>query len=115
MNTLHNPFVLLAVRETVRHASDCGGGTGIFLAVNSSTIVVIRGKRACIWGSIYLDMFGEEDKELKYVSRERVIYLWINCLLVGTYLNLTLFCSFSDEASPCSYIRRDTDYLSTSG
>ena len=54
-----------AVRETVRHASDCGGGTGIFLAVNSSTIVVIRGKRACIWGSIYLDMFGEEDKELK--------------------------------------------------
>ena len=57
--------LLPAVRETVRHASDCGGGTGIFLAVNSSTIVVIRGKRACIWGSIYLDMFGEEDKELK--------------------------------------------------
>ena len=57
--------ILTAVRETVRHASDCGGGTGIFLAVNSSTIVVIRGKRACIWGSIYLDMFGEEDKELK--------------------------------------------------
>ena len=60
--------LLSAVRETVRHASDCGGGTGIFLAVNSSTIVVIRGKRACIWGSIYLDMFGEEDKELKYVT-----------------------------------------------
>jgi E3 ubiquitin-protein ligase UBR3 len=54
-----------AVCETVRHSWDCGGGTGIFLAVNSSTIVVIRGKRACIWGSIYLDMFGEEDKELK--------------------------------------------------
>ena len=50
--------------------------------MNSSTIVVIRGKRACIWGSIYLDMFGEEDKELKYVSREKVTYLWINCLLV---------------------------------
>ena len=26
---------------------------------------VIRGKRACIWGSIYLDAFGEEDRELK--------------------------------------------------
>ena len=62
--------LLSAVRETVRHASDCGGGTGIFLAVNSSTIVVIRGRRACIWGSIYLDMFGEEDKELKYVTRK---------------------------------------------
>ena len=53
------------VCETVNHALECGGGTGIFLAVNSSTIVVIRGKRACIWGSIYLDKFGEEDKELK--------------------------------------------------
>ena len=47
--------------ETVAHAQECGGGTGVFLAVNSSTIVVIRGKRACIWGLIYLDSFGEED------------------------------------------------------
>lgn len=51
--------------EAVRHSVDCGAGTAPFLAVNSSTIVVIRGKRACIWGSIYLDSFGEEDKELK--------------------------------------------------
>ena len=51
--------------ETVKHSWDCGGGTGIFLAVNSSTIVVIRGRRACIWGSVFLDNFGEEDKELK--------------------------------------------------
>ena len=56
---------LVGVCETVNHSVECGGGTGIFLAVNSSTIVVIRGKRACIWGSIYLDKFGEEDKELK--------------------------------------------------
>ena len=60
----YNLFVV-PVCETVNHALECGGGTGIFLAVNSSTIVVIRGKRACIWGSIYLDKFGEEDKELK--------------------------------------------------
>ena len=46
---------------------ECGAGTAAFLAVNSATIVVIRGKRACIWGSIYLDSFGEEDRELKYV------------------------------------------------
>ncbi len=58
-------YSFAGVCETVRHAQDCGGGTGVFLAVNSSTIVVIRGKRACIWGSIYLDVFGEEDKELK--------------------------------------------------
>ena len=29
-------------------------------------VQVIRGKRACIWGSIYLDAFGEEDRELKW-------------------------------------------------
>ena len=51
--------------ETVLHAQSCGGGTGVFLVVNSSTIVVIRGKRACIWGSFYLDAFGEEDKDLR--------------------------------------------------
>ena len=53
------------VHEAVRHSIDCGAGTAPFLAVNSATIVVIRGKRACIWGSIYLDAFGEEDRELK--------------------------------------------------
>ena len=47
------------------HSQDCGGGTGIFLSVNSSTIIVVRGKRACVWGSVFLDIFGEEDKELK--------------------------------------------------
>lgn len=54
-----------AMCETVMHSQDCGGGTGIFLSVNSSTIIVVRGKRACVWGSVFLDIFGEEDKELK--------------------------------------------------
>lgn len=54
-----------STHEAVRHSIDCGAGTVPFLAVNSATIVVIRGKRACIWGSIYLDAFGEEDRELK--------------------------------------------------
>ena len=38
------------------------------LLVNSSTIVVIRGPRATLWGSVYLDEHGEEDRDLKYVS-----------------------------------------------
>jgi len=25
----------------------------------------VRGKRACVWGAVFLDQFGEEDKELK--------------------------------------------------
>lgn len=53
------------VCEATKHSVDCGAGTAIFLCVSSSTIVVIRGKRACLWGSVYLDCFGEEDRELK--------------------------------------------------
>lgn len=49
----------------LQHSIDCGAGTAIFLGVNSSFIIVIRGKRACLWGSVYLDAFGEEDRELK--------------------------------------------------
>ena len=84
-------MVIIMASDQVRHSVDCGAGTAPFLAVNSATIVVslffflftfsysqlfattqlnsnnqvIRGKRACIWGSIYLDAFGEEDRELK--------------------------------------------------
>ena len=49
----------------LQHSVSCGGGTGIFLIVNSSLTVVIRGQRATLWGSVYLDAHGEEDKDLK--------------------------------------------------
>lgn len=72
--------------EAVFHSISCGAGTAMFLAVNSSTIIVIRGKRACLWGSVYLDSFGEEDRDLKrgkplYLSEDRYNLLqqqWIN-------------------------------------
>jgi len=51
--------------EAIQHSTDCGAGTVMYLSVNSSTIVVVRGRRACLWGSVYLDSFGEEDRELK--------------------------------------------------
>ncbi|KAH9404569.1 E3 ubiquitin-protein ligase ubr3, partial [Tyrophagus putrescentiae] len=62
--------------EGVMHSKKCGAGTAIYLAINSSSIIVIRGKKACIWGSVYLDEFGEEDRDLKrgkplYLSGER--------------------------------------------
>lgn len=53
------------VGEAVQHSIDCGGGTGIYLVVTSTYIIVIRGRRACLWGSLYLDDFEEEDKDLK--------------------------------------------------
>jgi len=69
-----------SVHEAVQHSIDCGAGTAIFLGVNSSFIIVIRGKRACLWGSVYLDAFGEEDRELKrgkplFLSKERYTLL----------------------------------------
>ncbi|CAH0715854.1 unnamed protein product, partial [Brenthis ino] len=65
------------VAEAVQHATDCGGGTGIFLVVTSTYIIVIRGRRACLWGSLYLDDYDEEDRDLKrgkplYLSQDRL-------------------------------------------
>ncbi|XP_039960513.1 E3 ubiquitin-protein ligase Ubr3 isoform X1 [Bactrocera tryoni] len=62
--------------EAVRHTITCGGGIGIFLVVTSTYIIVIRGRRACLWGSLYLDDFDEEDRDLKrgkplYLSQDR--------------------------------------------
>ncbi|XP_041979503.1 E3 ubiquitin-protein ligase Ubr3 [Aricia agestis] len=64
------------VAEAVAHAAECGGGTGIFLVVTSTYIIVIRGRRACLWGSLYLDSYDEEDRDLKrgkplFLSRDR--------------------------------------------
>ncbi|XP_064095704.1 E3 ubiquitin-protein ligase ubr3-like isoform X3 [Macrobrachium nipponense] len=62
--------------ECVQHAIDCGAGTAIFLVINSSTVIVIRGPRVCLWGCVHLDSFGEEDRDLKrgkplYLSEDR--------------------------------------------
>ncbi|XP_065200275.1 E3 ubiquitin-protein ligase Ubr3-like isoform X2 [Planococcus citri] len=64
------------INETIQHSIDCGAGTAMFLVITSSSVIVVRGKRACIWGSVYLDVFGEEDNELKrgkplFLSEER--------------------------------------------
>lgn len=58
--------------ETVVHSVQCGAGTSVFLAIDSCMVIVIRGRRACLWGSVYLDSFGEEDRELK---RGRPLFL----------------------------------------
>ncbi|CRK92911.1 CLUMA_CG006257, isoform A [Clunio marinus] len=62
--------------EAVRHAITCGRGTGVFLVVTSTFIIIVRGSRACLWGSLYLDGYDEEDRDLKrgkplYLSNDR--------------------------------------------
>lgn len=58
--------------ECVLHSQNCGAGTGIFLLINASVIIVIRGHRFCVWGSAYLDTHGEEDRDLR---RGKPLYL----------------------------------------
>uniref|UniRef100_A0A8C4N9D5 E3 ubiquitin-protein ligase n=2 Tax=Eptatretus burgeri TaxID=7764 RepID=A0A8C4N9D5_EPTBU len=51
--------------ECVQHTQLCGAGTGIFLLVNASVVIIIRGPEFCLWGSVYLDAHGEEDRDLR--------------------------------------------------
>ncbi|KAG8510474.1 E3 ubiquitin-protein ligase UBR3 [Galemys pyrenaicus] len=68
------------------HSQNCGAGTGIFLLINASVIIIIRGHRFCLWGSVYLDAHGEEDRDLRrgkplYICKERYKVLeqqWIS-------------------------------------
>ncbi|KAL7991648.1 hypothetical protein Chor_015904 [Crotalus horridus] len=60
----------------IKHSQNCGAGTGIFLLINASVIIIIRGHRFCLWGSVYLDAHGEEDRDLRrgkplYICKER--------------------------------------------
>ncbi|KAL8183446.1 UNVERIFIED_CONTAM: E3 ubiquitin-protein ligase ubr3 [Gekko kuhli] len=72
--------------ECVLHSQNCGAGTGIFLLINASVIIIIRGHRFCLWGSVYLDAHGEEDRDLRrgkplYMCKERYKVLehqWIS-------------------------------------
>ncbi|KAJ0737868.1 putative carboxypeptidase U transcription factor interactor and regulator Znf-B family [Helianthus annuus] len=54
------------------HATSCGGGTGVFLLVRKTTILLQRSSRQARWASPYLDAFGEEDIGM---HRGRPLYL----------------------------------------
>lgn len=57
---------------TQSHAMACGAGTGIFLLIRKTTILLQRSARKALWPSPYLDAFGEEDLEMR---RGRPLYL----------------------------------------
>ena len=76
-------IVVILCTFVYQHALDCGRGTGIFLIVLSSVIIIIRGDRVCIWGSVYLDSFGEEDRDLRWVN-VAVLNLFVPVLLLST-------------------------------
>ncbi|XP_071726695.1 E3 ubiquitin-protein ligase PRT6-like isoform X2 [Rutidosis leptorrhynchoides] len=58
------------------HAMSCGAGTGVFLLIRKTTILLQRSARQARWPSPYLDKFGEEDIEMHrgkplYLNEER--------------------------------------------
>lgn len=62
--------------ETARHAAACGAGAGAFFLVKSTRTLLLRGRRVCLYPSVYLDAHGEEDEFLKrgrplFLSEER--------------------------------------------
>ncbi|CAG7878730.1 unnamed protein product [Brassica rapa] len=58
------------------HAVTCGAGTGVFLLIRRTTILLQRFGRQSSWPSLYLDTFGEEDTNMfrgkrLYLNEER--------------------------------------------
>jgi hypothetical protein len=44
--------------ESAQHAASCGAGVGVFLLVKSTKILLVRGRRICLYPSVYLDAHG---------------------------------------------------------
>lgn len=53
------------VGEASRHASSCGGGTGVYFNTSSTQIMLFRGGHAIEYPSPYTDAHGEPDHGLK--------------------------------------------------
>ncbi|XP_059296404.1 E3 ubiquitin-protein ligase PRT6-like isoform X1 [Lycium ferocissimum] len=58
------------------HAMVCGAGTGVFLLIRKTTVLLQRSARQAQWPSPYLDTFGEEDTDMLrgkplYLNEER--------------------------------------------
>uniref|UniRef100_A0A8R1ECX0 E3 ubiquitin-protein ligase n=1 Tax=Caenorhabditis japonica TaxID=281687 RepID=A0A8R1ECX0_CAEJA len=56
---------VLSMSEVEAHAERCSSSSGLFISITSSMILVMRGKQATIWGTVYLDAHKEEDRNLR--------------------------------------------------
>ena len=43
-------LVITLLQYLLQHSIQCGAGSGMFLLINSSIVVVVRGPRATLWG-----------------------------------------------------------------
>ncbi|KAL6041113.1 Bromodomain adjacent to zinc finger domain, 2A [Balamuthia mandrillaris] len=86
----HSPCCTFDVGECFEHAVSCGGGTGMFLLVRTSGVLLISDEKACIWGSPYLDQFGEEDVSFrrgKPLRLEERVYNHLNNVFLNQRLD----------------------------
>ena len=52
------------VGEVTAHARVCGAGLCIFLQLSNSMVHILLGDKIALWGSLFLDSYGEEDQHL---------------------------------------------------
>ena len=57
-----------------KHQNTCGAGTLVILNINSTYVMILRGKRCAPWASLYLDEHGEEDRDLKFLNFFKIFY-----------------------------------------
>ncbi|KAK0395603.1 hypothetical protein QR680_001353 [Steinernema hermaphroditum] len=85
--------------EMLKHSGECGSGNTIFLSVLSSLIIVVQNFQFNVWGSPYLDVHGEEDRQLRrgkplYLSARRYQFLqrdWLTQVFAGQFMSFTTF------------------------
>lgn len=60
--------------EPEQHVSYCSIGVGVFLCVQTSMVLIARGLRGALWGSLYIDEHGEEDPGLRFAQLYSVVF-----------------------------------------
>lgn len=64
-----------ALGEVTQHAQICNFGTCAFLQLSNSLVHIVADGFIACWGSLYLDLHGEEEYNLSrplYISEARV-------------------------------------------
>uniref|UniRef100_A0A915PYR1 E3 ubiquitin-protein ligase n=1 Tax=Setaria digitata TaxID=48799 RepID=A0A915PYR1_9BILA len=102
----------VSVNEVERHALICSSGVGCFLSLNTSLIVIVCNRRAALWGSVYLDAHGEEDRNLRrgkplFLSKRRIERLTADWIMQSFEHLVVNFFNFEDLIS---YLR-DAHYV----
>lgn len=87
------------------HSICCGYGTGIFLNLPSSNVHLLRDHKIAVWGSLYLDSYGEEDR---FLSRGKPLFL--SKSRVGQLCSEIMEHSFDIDTS-LNWKRMDTNAL----